>query len=167
MRKNVFYVSIAIMSIFATDVIADIICDQPLTPHTVVGSIDTINVGQTVQVGTIHLELFSTNNELAFEEDGGIIGRVTSIDTGAYPIESTLNHHVIFSGGSTIETTADQAIMWPTSECSFDVTEKISNLWGTKEFKRTSGEITATGSVNFCDGTNGNHFVLTGSVCFK
>jgi len=67
MRKNVFYVSIAIMSIFATDVIADIICDQPLTPHTVVGSIDTINVGQTVQVGTIHLELFSTNNELALE----------------------------------------------------------------------------------------------------
>jgi hypothetical protein len=53
MRKNVFYVSIAIMSIFATDVIADDGACKFLT--TVSGSVDTINVSPLIQVGTIHL----------------------------------------------------------------------------------------------------------------
>jgi hypothetical protein len=169
MRKNIFYVSIAIMSIFATDVMADdVVCNHPLTLHNVVGSIDTINVGQSVQVGTIHLQLISEKKgKVVFEEDGGIIGRVTSINTGVYPIESTLNHHIVFADGSTIETNGDQAEMYPTSTCSFSVTETISNLWGTKQFKRASGVITANGTVSFCEGANGNHFDLEGTVCLK
>ena len=166
MRKNVFYVSIAIMSIFATDVIAD--DDTCKSPATVSGSIDTINISQTIQVGTIHLQLISEKNgKVVFEEEGGIIGRVTSINTDAYPITSTLNHHAVFADGSTIATNGDQAEMYPTSECSFNVTEIISNLWGTKVFKRASGEITAMGTVSFCEGANGNTFNLSGRVCLK
>jgi hypothetical protein len=168
MQKNIFYVSIAIMSIFATDVMAD--DDACRSPATVYGSVDTINVSESLQVGTIHLQLISEKNgKVVFEEDGGIVGRVTSTNTDEFPlIRSTLNHHIVFADGSTIETNGDQAEMYPTSACSFEpVIEIISNLWGTREFKKASGVILANGTVNFCDGTNGNHFELTGTVCLK
>ena len=169
MRKNIFYVSIAIMSIFATDVIANDDACKSLT--TVSGSVDTINVSQSIQVGTIHLQLISVNNgKVVFEEDGGIVGRVTSQDTTG---GSTLNHHIIFADGSKIETNGDEAqITGVTSgdvvpPCSFEVTEIISDLWGTRDFKKASGMIYAVGTVNFCEGTNGNHFDLQGTVCLK
>ena len=152
------------MSIFAADVIAD--DDSCKSPATVYGSVDTINLTQSIQVGSIHLQLISDNNgKVVFEEDGGIVGRVTSQDsTGG----STLDHHIIFADGSTIETNDDKAqITGVTSPCSFEVKEIISDLWGTRAFKKASGMIYAVGTVNFCEGTNGNHFELTGTVCLK
>ena len=154
------------MSIFTMNVFAS---NDQCKENTVTGTVDTVNVSQTLQVGTIHLQLTSENGKVVFEEDGGLIGRITSqnIETG----ESTLNHHIIFADGSRIETTGDQAqITGPGPNypaCSFSVTEIISNFWGTKEFKRASGTITAEGYISFCDGQNGNHFDLSGTVCLK
>ncbi len=164
MRKNMIYISIVIMSIITTDVIAGGKDCNSLT--TVYGTVDTINVSETIQVGTIHLQLMAENGTVKFEENGAIVGRVTSSDpeTG----ESTLDHHIFFADGSRIETEGDQAqITSFNSECSFNVSETISNFWGTKKFKRASGEIYAIGVVSFCDGENGNHFELSGTVCLK
>ena len=172
MRKNIYYVTIAFISTFATDVIADGTCSPPLTPHTVVGSIATTNVGQSVQVGTIYIKLFSEGDDPesavpVFEEDGGIVGRIDSINTDVYPITATLNHHIVTTNGGTIDTNGDQAMMTPLSDCYFQVSEIISNLQGTKEFKKVSGEVFAEGTVSFCEGANGNNFELSGTVCFQ
>ena len=168
MLKNIFNVSIVIMSIFATDVFAS--NDECKTEVNVAGTIETTNVSQTIQVGTIHLQLSQgeeENKEVVFEKNGGIIGRITSqnADTG----ETTLDHHIFFTDGSKIETTGDRAQITADhgTGCSFDVTEIISDFWGTKEFKRASGEITANGTISFCEGANGNHFELGGTVCLK
>jgi hypothetical protein len=102
---------------------------------------------------------------VVFEKDGGIVGRVTSQDTTTGV--STLDHHIVFANGE-IETNGDKAqIIYPTSDCSFKVSETISNFWGTNFFKRASGVIHADGDVSFCEGENGNHFDLTGTVCLK
>ena len=163
MRKNYFTVLIVIMTMFTTDVFANNECKSEAT---VTGTVDTINVSQSVQVGTIHLILSDDKGEV-FNEKGGIIGRITSqsLDEQYRPI-ATLDHNIIFADGR-IETTGDEAILSPLSECFFQVTETISNLWGTRFFKRASGEITAIGTISFCDGENGNHFDLSGTVCLK
>lgn len=161
MLKNTFNISIAIMSIFATNVFAsDDKCK--LEVDVMEGStINTINVSESVQVGTIHLKLSN-----GFEEDGGVIGRITSQnETGG----STLDHNVFFTDGSRIETTGDQAQITggDGSGCSFTVEETINDFWGTKTFKRASGTIEAKGTINFCEGTNGNYFTLSGTLCLK
>ena len=163
MRKNILTVLIITMTIFTTDVFAS---DECKLETTVTGTVDTINVSQSIQVGTIHLQLSNANGEVVFEEDGGVIGRITSQDmsTGI----STLDHNIIFTDGSRIETDGDVAqILSVPPTCSFEVMETISNFWGTKEFKKASGEITAIGTISFCEGANGNHFDLSGTVCLK
>lgn len=153
------------MSILATNVAAG--GDECKSLTSVYGTVDTVNVSETIQVGTIHLKLINEKGDVKYEEDGAIVGRVTSSDpeTGA----STLDHHIFFTDGSTIETTDDQAQLIPpfTSPCSFNVVETINNFWGTKEFKRASGNIYANGTISFCEGSNGNHFDLSGTVCLK
>ena len=162
MLKNTFNISIAIMSIFATNVFAsDDKCK--LEVDVMEGStINTINVSESVQVGTIHLKLSN-----GFEEDGGVIGRITS--QNEYTGASTLDHNVFFTDGSRIETTGDQAQITDDdgSGCSFTVVETINDFWGPKTFKRASGTITAEGTISFCEGANGNSFKLTGTVCLK
>jgi len=163
MLKNIFNVSIAIMSIFATDVFANDECKKEAE---VTGTIDTINVSQSIQVGTIHLILSDADDgEVVFDEKGGIIGRITSQEG----LKSTLDHHIFLADGSGIETTDDEAqiIGDDGTGCSFAVTETITKLWGTKKFKRASGTIYATGTISFCEGANGNHFTLQGTVCLK
>ena len=80
-----------------------------------------------------------------------------------------LDHNIIFTDGSRIETDGDVAQIVGVIDpiCSFHVVETISNFWGTKKFKKASGEITALGTISFCDGENGNHFDLSGTVCLK
>jgi hypothetical protein len=164
MRKNCLYVLIVIMSIITTDVTAS--GDECKSLTTVYGSVDTINVSETIQIGTIHLQLVADNGQVKYDEDGAIVGTVTSSnpETG----ESTLDHHIFFADGSRIETTDDHAqITSITTPCSFTVEETINNFWGTKAFKRASGDIHANGTVSFCEGSNGNHFDLEGTVCLK
>ena len=164
MLKNLFNVSIAIMSIFATDVFANDECKKEAE---VTGTIDTINVSQSIQVGTIHLILSDADDgKVVFDEKGGIIGRITSQEG----LKSTLDHHIFLADGSRIETTGDKAQITGVNgdpTCSFTVAEEISNIWGTERFKRATGKITAIGTVSFCDGQNGNHFDLSGTLCLK
>ena len=165
MRKNIFTVLIVIMTMFTTDVFANNECKSEAT---VTGTVDTINVSQSVQVGTIHLILSDDKGEV-FNEKGGIIGRITSQSTNDYgvPIAATLDHDIIFANGR-IDTSGDKAQLTLAEDyCSFYVTETISDLWGTRFFKRASGEITAIGTISTCDGANGNHFDLSGTVCLK
>jgi len=163
MRKNYFTVLIITMTIFTTEVFAS---DECKLETTVTGTVDTVNVSQSIQVGTIHLQLSNANGEVVFEEDGGVIGRITSQNTSG---GSTLDHNIIFTDGSRIETDGDVAQIVGVNDpaCSFSVVETISNFWGTKKFKQSSGEITAIGTISFCDGANGNHFDLSGTVCLK
>ena len=175
MLKNIFNVSIVMMSIFATDVFAS--NDECKTEVNVAGTIETTNVSQTIQVGTIRLILSDDKDKVVFDKKGGIIGRITSQsqdETTGLP-KSTLDHHIIFTDGSRIETNGDIAeLKWPPiafdangEPCAFNVTETVSDIWGTKTFKRASGTITATGTISFCEGANGNRFILDGKVCLK
>ena len=165
MPKNIFNVSIVMMSFFATNVFAS--NDECKLETTVAGTVDTINVSPSLQVGTIHLKLFKDNGAVMFEEDGGIIGIVTSQNgTGG----STLDHDITFADGSKIETTRDTAQITGVNgdpTCSFTVAEEINNFWGTERFKRATGKIYAIGTISFCEGENSNHFVLSGTVCLK
>jgi hypothetical protein len=100
------------------------------------------------------------------------MGRITSQDFDQNGnIIATLSHTIAFEDGSVIETSGDQAFLNPAPDynyCVFEhVEEIISNFWGTKTFKRATGEIIATGSIYGEDCGNKNGFTLTGTVCLS
>ncbi|NOQ76543.1 MAG: hypothetical protein GQ475_01870 [Methylococcaceae bacterium] len=167
MNKYLLKLSFATLILFSANLLADDECKDGLTAYTVVGTVDTKNISPIIQAGQVTLELTAADGTVdPYTIVGAIIGRVTS--QGAYGLPATLNHNMIFEGGEVIETTDDLVISLDLqTECSFAVTEEITDIWGTEQFKKASGNITAEGTVNLCDGDNHNHFDLEGTICLK
>ena len=143
--------------------------DSCPNPYSVSGFVNSVNVGQSVQVGTIQLELMNSDSETTTFNGGLVVGRITSLNAtpGSTRATATLDHQIVFEEGSTIQTEGDSGSLTASTDCSFDVIETINNIWGTKEFKKASGTVTATGTVSYCTGANGNTFIFSGTVCLQ
>ncbi len=174
MKNRLLVLSLAVASMTATNLMAAE-CEKDSQEVWVSGSVDTVNISSEVQVGTIELQLTSvTKNKVIFNERGAIVGQITAIIPSPLPNPPTiiLDHDIYFNDGVTIETSGDQAIALgnPLEETDIPVSEVISNFWGTKIFKKATGEINAVGTLNATGQTDGllhNIFDLSGSLCLK
>ena len=168
MKKKTLAMSVAILSIAATSVMADT-CPQTFRETTVSGTVTTTNISETMQLGTIEMQLIGVKHgKIRFDEQGAIVGRITGQTQDDYGrLVSILDHTIIFEDGSTIETSGDEATLtgYPDESGNIPVAEVISNFWGTSAFKRARGTIQADGSINVYGGQN--EFVLSGTVCLK
>jgi outer membrane lipoprotein SlyB len=146
-------------------------CPKDSRETAVSGTVSTINISETQQVGSIELTLIKNGDgKVLFDQHGTVVGTITGTDTDEAGRPVTILSHVIsFDDGSSIETMGDTAtILYPTSEqlCSFVVEEIISNFWGTQIFKRATGTIRADGEISFPPAcANQNQFDLSGTVC--
>jgi hypothetical protein len=168
MKKKTVAMSVAILSIAATSVMADT-CPQNFRETAVTGTVTTTNISETMQLGSIEMQLTDVKHgKVRFDEHGAIVGRITGqdLDDWGRPV-TLLDHTIIFEDGSTIETSGDEATLngYPDESGHIPVAEIISNFWGTGAFKRASGTIHADGSINVYGGQN--EFVLSGTVCLK
>ena len=165
MNKNIFALSVATLSMAATMAMAND-CPKHFQETSVSGSVSTLSVSEIMQSGTIDMQLTSTQKgKVLFDDHGVIVGRITTA-TDEYGM-TILDHTIIFEGGSTIDTSGDvaQVVGAPDEFGNFPVEEVISNFWGPKTFKRATGTIYASGSINPYNGIN--EFVLSGTVCIK
>ena len=148
-------------------VMGSAVADECKETATVSGSVNTTNISDTIQIGTVKLNLESDKNgREVFDEFGGIVGRVieSTPETGT----SVLNHSLFFEDGTRVETQGDVAqILYPITACSFAVTETISNYVGSGVFKGATGNIVAEGTVSVPPCKNENSFTLSGTVCIK
>lgn len=144
-------------------------CDDGV-PVTVSGTIDTINLSETIQVGQIHLVLTDLGGGEVFADTGGILDQIS----GAQPDGTVLlKHYVCFNNNDCLRTYKDQATLTPAANplCAdnsvgrFDVMEIVSHTRGKGFFKGIEAAIEANGTVSYCPEDNGNHFVLTGEAC--
>jgi hypothetical protein len=166
MKKTFLASSMAILTMTAINAMgAD--CPNGYTETDVQGEIFTQSISQIDQFGSINMTLTNTNKKgkVLFSESGTLEGLITDqLVVGGVPVSTTLSHSIIFNDGSTIETEGDEArIVGGDGFCTVFVEEVISNVWGTQTFKRVTGEIVATGSLNVCTYTN--EFTLSGTVC--
>jgi hypothetical protein len=168
MKKKTVAMSAAILSIAATSTMADT-CPNNFRETAVTGTVTTTNISETMQLGSIEMQLTGVKQgKVRFDERGAIVGRITGQTQDIYGRPVTiLNHTIVFEDGSTIETSGDEATLngYPDESGNIPVTEIISNFWGTGAFKRASGTIHADGSINVYGGQN--EFVLSGTVCLK
>jgi hypothetical protein len=176
MSKKKLAVSVAFLSIFATNVMANE-CPKNFQEVIVTGTVNTQNIPAGMQVGTIDMQLTSVKKDkLLFDQVGAIVGQITSIDASGFPILTTLDHEITFADNVEIETNGDTATVYgdPNAGEPVDVVEVINNFHGTKNFKNATGTIIATGQLNSSfepDGNGGystyNSFLLSGSLCIK
>ena len=167
MRMRILPVSLALAAMAATQV-ATGACPDKALETSVSGVVTTRNLSEVMQVGSISLQLTSVDKQkVVFDDSGALIGRITdqSVDEYGRPV-SHLDHTIVFDGGDSIETTGDAAVISGyADQCNLIVEEVISDFWGTKAFKKASGSIHATGTINVCGGEN--YFELSGTVCLK
>ena len=170
MKNKNLAVSVAILSMVATNVMA-LECPKNFLEVIVTGEVNTQNLNPYVQVGTIDMQLTSVKNgKVLFDQLGAIVGQITGIDESEYPPVVILDHDITFADGVEIETNGDRATAYgdPTTEVDVPVVEVISNFWGSKTFRKATGEITAVGTLNTTGGEKlYNHFELDGSLCIK
>jgi hypothetical protein len=178
MSKKKLAVSVAFLSIFTTNVMANE-CPKNFQEATVTGTVNTQNVTADMQVGTIHMQLTSVKKgKLLFDQLGAVVGQIT--DQGIDPLTGLpfayLDHDITFAGKVEIETNGDLATIYgdPTTGSPVPVVEVINNFQGTKTFNKATGAIIATGQLNSSfesDGNGGystyNSFLLSGSLCIK
>ena len=143
--------------------------------YTVTGTVDTINVTSTLQVGTIHLVLTDTYGTVVFDETGQLTGNITGTDG----IGTTLlSHRAQFPKGNIFVTRNDEAVLVSPfvrdtlpdgTPCSFWIHETITTIEkGVKFFRNvTSVEIFADGYTSNCPDENKNHFELSGQLCIE
>ena len=146
----------------------------------VAGSVDTVNVSQINQQGTINLLVYGENFEdEQFNKSGDIFGTIVPCgdDVASFGV-TCLTHDVNFGSskrksGSGFTTENDLAyflnVLRTTEEgvpCAFSVHEDITHLTnGSGIFKKTitRAHINVEGVVSFCP--NANHFDLSGWYC--
>ncbi|BCX89342.1 hypothetical protein MIN45_P1714 [Methylomarinovum tepidoasis] len=144
-------------------------CDDGV-PVTVSGTIDTINLSQTIQVGQIHMVLTDLGGSEVFAGTGGIMGQIRGIKPDGTVL---LNHYICFDSSDCLMTRKDRATLMPAANplCvdgsvgRFEVVEIVSRTKGKGFFKGIEAAIEANGTVSYCPENNGNHFVLTGEAC--
>lgn len=171
MKKSILAVSIAILTMTTTNVIAGD-CPKNFQEVTVSGEVNTQNINEYVQVGTINMQLTSVKKDkVLFDQSGAVVGQITGFVEGAYPPVVLLDHDITFADGIEIETSGDRATIYgdPSTEVNVKVDEVIDNFWGTKIFKKATGKILATGLLNTFDesGNLHNYFELSGSLCIR
>lgn len=161
----------------------DLIC------YEVGGTVETENVSDTVQVGTIYVELTNKmTGEVEFAEEGLLIGTITDSDM----ITTTLSHHAQFSSGNKFTTVGDKAVIThpfvrrvledesgspilgedgQPIPCSFFIAETLTDITkGSKFFaksKKVLQSVHADGYVSRCPDENSNFFELSGEFCKK
>jgi hypothetical protein len=148
-------------------------CPTGTTPVSVTGSVTTLNVSETKQVGQICLTLTTAGGREVFDDCGALIGKVTSVDTNTGT--STLNHAAMFDEMESLRTVQDVAQTTGLLEtdangipCAMSIHEHMTNLhWGTGIFARATLDVFADGIMSFCPDKNLNTYQLTGQGCVR
>lgn len=149
-------------------------CAAGLTHVSVNGSVTTLNVSETKQVGQICVNMIRTaNGREVFADCGALVGQVLAVDE--LNMSSVLTHTALFNVRNVFVTRNDQAQITGVqavdeagAPCAFDVVETISEIEkGTGVFRDGQIAVTATGSISFCPGKNLNTFALQGEACIR
>ena len=169
--KNAIFSTVVISTCLALTNPAAAQCDKNFQEVSVQGAVTTQVISEQMQVGTIDLRLESIKtNKVLFDQRGAVVGRITAINPNVFPVEALLDHDITFDDGVALETTDDTAAIYgdPSSSWYVSVEETISNFSGTKNFRKATGEIKATGFLNVPKGDGlYNEFTLSGSLCIK
>lgn len=144
------------------------------TCYTAGGTVNTVNVSQTQQVGEIRL-ILSDHNDTEFDKTGSLVGNITDADGFGTTI---LSHTASFSKGhgNIFVTSGDTAVLaYPYvrntledgTPCSFYIHESITNIvQGSGFFNHlTEAEVYADGYISNCPGENMNSFDISGTLC--
>lgn len=155
-------------------------CEKGFQKAHVDGAVNTItpidNTGQPLplQIGTIDLLLTKESNGKAlFDQRGVVVGQIAGAHfTGAFPVVY-LNHNITFEKDNQIETSGDRAEVYgdpfAVTKEGTPVVETLGDFWGTKFFKKATGEMIAQGTINRLgeDGLIHNDFALDGWFCIS
>ena len=159
------------------------------TAYAVMGEVNTENVSDLVQIGSIVLTLTNKDSgDVEFSEEGLLIGTIT----GSNMVKTFLSHHAEFSPGNMFTTRGDEAIPTPPFvrrfleddngnvvlddngapiPCSFFITETLTDIEKASKFfaktRKVKQAIVAEGWVSRCPDDNTNEFVLSGEACLK
>lgn len=166
--------ALATLSLMPLQSLAAMQCGAGLTHVSVNGSVTTLNVSETKQVGQICVTMTRTaDGREAFNDCGALVGKVVAADvqTGS----STLSHTAVFDLRDMFVTRNDQAQITGVlavddtgAPCAFSVVESISEIdKGAGIFRGGQIGVTAAGSVSFCPGHNLNTFTLQGEACIR
>lgn len=167
-------IALATLSLFPLQSLAAMQCGTGLTHVNVNGSVTTLNVSASKQVGQICLTMIQTaNGREVFNDCGALVGKVVSAD--AQTGSSTLVHTAVFDLRDMFVTRNDQAQITEVqavddtgAPCAFSVVETISDIdKGAGMFRGGQMSVTATGNVSFCSGSNLNTFTLQGEACVR
>ncbi|WP_016957039.1 hypothetical protein [Catenovulum agarivorans] len=167
------------------------ICESG-TYHRISGNIQTKNISETEQEGTILLNLYKVKGfkkKKVASTNGSISGQITN--QNGFSI--TLNHNITLENGlGEVYTHNDQAYVTGVTEfakddsgkllldpstnlptpCGFTVIEQIMDISGsTGLFKNATGKLTAFGTINMCpqniQNAVDNQFSITGYTCLE
>ena len=167
-------ITLATLSLFSLQSLAAMQCGTGLTHVSVNGSVTTLNVSASKQVGQICVTMIRTaNGREVFNDCGALVGKVVSADPQAG--SSTLVHTAVFDLRDMFVTRNDQAQIMEVQAfddtgvpCAFSVVETISDIdKGAGMFRGGQMSVTATGNVSFCPGRNLNTFALQGEACVR
>jgi len=158
-------------------VLATTLCSSPAafseTCYSVGGKVKTVNLNESIQSGTIKIDLTNASGDEIFISKGQLNGYIT----GAVSYTTILLKHVAtLKDGSSFETSDDVAELDLTvpraydenGPCSFYVKEHITNItMGTGFFDDVeSVDIMADGYISYClQDKYENKFVLSGEIC--
>ncbi len=150
-----------------------LVCGSGYTHATITdGTVVTVNVSETKQVGQLCLTMEDDNHRVVFDDCGAVIGKIT--ESNAYGIPTKLSHTAIFELLESFKTVNDalvsaEPVAWDGAQaCAFSVVERFTELqWGTGVFYRGALNAEAEGTFSFCPGQNKNTFVLTGEGCMR
>lgn len=164
--------TLATLSLFPLQSMAEMQCGPGLTHVNVNGSVTTLNVSDTRQVGQICLTMIRPKNgREVFNDCGALVGKVvTPVNQSGV---SELKHTAVFDLRDSFVTRNDQAqitgvlaVDETNAPCAFSVVESISEIdKGTGIFRGGQIDVTATGSISFCPDQNLNTFTLQGEAC--
>jgi len=167
--------TLATLSLFPLQSMAALQCGTGLIHVNVNGSVTTLNVSATKQVGQICVSLIRTaNGREVFDDCGALVGKVVAADETTE--SSTLTHTAVFDLRDMFRTRNDQALITGVLQdddetgvpCAFSVVETLSEIdRGTGIFRGGQIDVTAKGSVSFCPGHNLNTFTLQGEACVR
>lgn len=171
MFKNAV-IGLAAIFLYPSQSLAVMQCEREQSHVSVNGSVTTLNVSATKQVGQICLSMIRTRDgREVFNDCGALVGKIVSsdVETGS----STLVHTAVFDPSNALLTNNDQAQITGIlafdesgTPCSFSVVETISEiLKGTGIFRNGKIGITANGNISFCPDKNLNTFTLQGEAC--
>ena len=161
-------------------------CPEGSYGYEVEGYVNTANITDTTQVGSIYIIIKDEDtNDVVFEDTGSLVGNITNVSVSFPPPEYTplistqLFHTASFRGNNTFVTNNDLAefnfiddvrkvdIDGP---CSHWVYEEITEIAGGNKFFSDVTEVmivTNNGYISNCTDENQNEFDLYGYICFE